>query len=33
MRLVFLAQLFLLRLQTKLRTNSRVDLAASPLAH
>ena len=33
MRLVFLAQLFLLRLQTKFKKNSRVDLAASPPAH
>ena len=33
MRLVFLAQLFLLRLQIKFKKNSRVDPAASPLAH
>ena len=33
MRLVFLAQLFLLRLQTKFKKNSRADLAASPPAH
>ena len=33
MRLVFLAQLFLLRLQTKFKKNSRVDPAASPPAH
>ena len=33
MRLVFLAQLFLLRLQIKFKKNSRVDLAASPPAH
>ena len=33
MRLVFLAQLFLLRLQRKFKKNSRVDLAASALAH
>ena len=32
MRLVFLAQLFLLRLQIKFKKNSRVDLAASPPA-
>ena len=33
MRLVFLAQLFLLRLQTKFKKNSRVDLAAGAPAH
>jgi SRSO17 transposase len=33
MRLVFLAQLFLLRLQIKFKKNSRVDLAAGALAH
>jgi len=33
MRLVFLAQLFLLRLQTKFKKNSRVDLAASAPAN
>ena len=33
MRLVFLAQLFLLRLRKKLKKNSRLNLAASPPAH
>ena len=33
MRLVFLAQLFLLRLQRKFKKNSRFDLAAGALAH
>ena len=32
-RLVFLAQLFLVRLQIKFKKNSRVDLAAGTLAH